>query len=229
MESLLDSARSAAALAHEAKHAGNVTNAARLFTRSVLGFLSIAVTDYLHLDQALLFATQEALPVLLASAAQTTEEMIRDVRTGKIPRTAVTGRYVFLSLSHFAILLRAHESAATFCRIAQCPEVTGTPFWDAYADCYGRFFSGSEFAIPELSLRTAEKYWMPYLELMSAIVRREPTEANVEHLRALFLKRNSDKRFSTADAHQIEGTWNRPARWDFRLEALLVHTATAKT
>jgi len=149
------------------------------------------------------------------------EEMIRAVRSEKVPRTAVSGRYVFLALSHFATLVRAHESAIAFCRVAEAPEVSGTPFWDAYANCYGKFFAGSDFAVPALSLRAAEKYWVPYLELMQAIVRRDPIEVGVEQLRGLFVKRNQDKRFLAADAHQIEGTRNHPAKWDFRLEALL--------
>jgi hypothetical protein len=213
-------------LAHKAKHAGNVTNANRLFTSSALRFLSIAVTEYAHIEHVLVFAMQEGLPALLAAVAQTTEEMIGEVRSGRVPRAALSDRYVLLALSHFATLLRAHDSANTLCRIAESREVTGTPFWDAYAVCYGRFCSGTDFAVPALSLRTAEKYWMPYLELMNAIVRRESSETIVEGLRVLFLKRNNDKRFSASDAHQIEGTWNQPARWDFRLEALLVHSGT---
>lgn len=228
METLLDSARSAAALAHQARHGGNVTNAARLFTSSAVRFLSIAVTDCARLEEAVAFANQEAISIVLTAAAQTTEDAIRDVASGKVPRTALTGRYVFLALSHFAALLGAHEPATTFCRVAQAPEVTGTPFWDAYADCYGKFLVADDFDLPVLSVRGSEEYWLPYLGLMKAIGRQEPIEATVELLRTLFLKRNRDKRFLPADAHQIEGTVNRPANWDFRLAALLARNPRSK-
>ncbi len=229
LETLLDSARSAAALAYRAKHAGDVTNANRLFAGSALRFLSIAVTEYTHPDRALEFAAQEALPGLLAAGAQTTEELILAVRTGKAPRTALTGRYVLLALSHFATLVSIHESAITFCRLAEAREVSGTPFWDAYTDCYAKFMSRSDFDAPTLSLRGAERYWLPYLELMKAIVRHEDVETRVEDLRALFRKRNNDTRFVVADAHQIEGTCTRQAKWDFRLESLLILGTSANT
>ena len=229
LETLLDSARSAAELAYRAKHVGDVTTASRLFAGSALRFLSIAVTDYTHLEHALGFSAQEALPSLLAAGAQTTEELMLAVRGGNVPRTAITGRYVLLALSHFAALLSARDSAITFCRIAEFGGVSGTPFWDAYTACYARFLSRSDFDVPKLSLRGAEKYWIPYLQLMKAIVRHETIETKVANLRALFSKRNTDKRFVAADAHQIEGTCVHQAKWDFRLESLLILGATAKT
>ena len=226
METSLDSARSAAVRAYDAKQAGDVANASRLFAGSALRFLSIAVTDYPRPEHALRFVAEEAIPGLLAAGAQTAEELMMAVRSGKVPRTALTGRYVLLALSHFATLVSVHESAITFCRLAEFPEVSGTPFWDAYTACYAKFLSRSDFQVPTLSVRGAEKYWLPYLELMAALVRREHVETKAEELRALFLKRNNDKRFAAADAHQIEGTCARQATWDFRLESLLLLGAT---
>lgn len=221
MKTLVDSARSAAQLAHQAQQKGSVVDAARLFTTSALRFLSVAVTEYPDVEAAQKFAAAENLAELLSHGAQASSQLIAAVQSGRAAAKDVTGRYVFLVLSHLAVLTGARDAVGTFRDAAVAKEVGGTPFWDAYASCYAKFLDETPFEAPPLSLNAAEKYWFPYIELMSLLSRGERGEEKQKELEALFVKRNGDKRFISADAHQIEGTPACKANWDFRLEALL--------
>jgi hypothetical protein len=221
VKTLVDSARSAAQLAHQAQQKGSVVDAARLFTTSALRFLSVAVTEYPDVEAGLKFAAAENLAELLSHGAQASSELIVAVRAGRAAAKDVTGRYVFLVLSHVAVLTGARDAVGAFRDVAIAKEVGGTPFWDAYASCYANVLDETPFEAPSLSLKPAEKYWFPYIELMALLARGARGEEKQKELGALFARRNGDKRFVSADAHQIEGSPACKANWDFRLEALL--------
>lgn len=221
MNARVDSARSATQLAHQAREKGSVVDAARLYGAAALRFWSVAVIEYPDVEAGLEFATAENLAGLLSDGAVANSELIAAVRSGRAAAKDLTGTYVFLVLSHAAVLVGARDAVATFRDCAVAKEVSGTPFWDAYAGSYSKFLDGAPVAVPGLSLRGAETYWLPYIELMSLLNQGMSVEEKRAELAALFVKRNADKRFVNADAHQVEGNALRKANWDFRLEAIL--------
>ncbi len=223
MRTPLESARFCAELAEKAASEGDIAKSPNLFVRAAMDFLKIAVSEFEGLDQARGFLAQEKVPALIAEGAKGYEKFLSEIRSGRALRKDMTGEYVFIAASHLALLLGLDGPARTYSRLAVAPEtiVGKLPyFWNGYAESYAALLDGKPVRVPGFKkLRGEEKYWIHYIELMALLSQGDPPGEKVEELRALFLKRQSDKRIN--DWEGLEGDGKRPVKWDFRLEALL--------
>jgi hypothetical protein len=219
MKTFIELARSQTELARKAREEKRIVDAAMLYTSSPLTFLSIAIES--DFESGREFLKKENLPTCLAEGVEASNELLLAIRAKRFSAAMITGRYVFIALTYIAVIVDEQEKAKDFIGIAESGEVPGTPFWDTYSRCLSMFLNKQPFTAPVIALKPAEKHWFPYIELMSLLSKGEAGEKKIEELRALFMKRNVNKRFINYDAHQIEGNPLHPAKWDFALEALL--------
>jgi hypothetical protein len=224
MDKFVESARITSDLAYKAQNAGKLAEAARLFTNAGLALLRIAVGDFPNVEAGVQFLVENNVAALLSDGAAANSRLIDSVRSGQTTSLELLGRYMYLVSSDIAALVGAPEAARKYGEVAAAKEVSGTRFWDAYADCHRKFLARQSFDAPALSTRGPEKYWLPYIELMALLVRDMDVDDKQREIEKLFAKRNSDKRFVDADGYEVEGSPQRQARWDFRLHALLGKT-----
>jgi hypothetical protein len=202
---------------------GEPTWACRNYESAVVGYLSMAVSLYPDRHSGTNFLAKEGVPQLVTKVLGLYEEILSNIRAGKIPASVIGGNYGSSVLCHISWLLALWEEARAFVSISYTPEIRalGTPFWREYAGALQRLLDREEYTPPSgLRLRGLEVHWFAYLELISAITKGLDYTAVIAEARERFRKRNSDKRIRD-DHFEIEGSGRAPVRWDFRLESIL--------
>lgn len=94
-----------------------------------------------------------------------------------------------------------------------------TKFWQEYyraIECLSRL-NAYEPDLPKT--KGYEKYWLPYLSLVSDLVQNRDITDTIVQLDELFAKRNKDRRLTDWKGHDGDG--NQPVRWDFRKASIL--------
>ena len=128
-----------------------------------------------------------------------------------------------ITLAHLAVMLGQRDLACQMLEIANDLQRLKffplTKLWKEYAKGFLSLCRGEPFSPADLKLKGYEKYWMPYLALMSAVTNKLDVASACSAIDESFVLRNRDKRL--IDWEMIDGDGSHPVQWDFRKFTLL--------
>jgi hypothetical protein len=222
MSKQLKSAQKYAETARDWEAKNDANWATRNYGSAVLNYLSYAVTECDAAERGTFLLREYGVGDLLASYTSCAERLAAQVAEGALPLSVLGGNYVRLAFCHVQMLLGGTPDRLL--RIAAQADEASPPFWQAYRQCFAQLVNHEEVLVPALQLKGAEKYWAPYLDLMSVLSRHGDVDPLRERVIQVFEARNADKSFRD-DAYRIEGSPSHPVKWDFRLDGLLAFIA----
>lgn len=184
--------------------------------------LQIAVAEHDDVAAGINSLVTANAPNTLSRIADLNAEFHKSLRgdpKGKVP--AVSND---ITPVHVSWLLGEFDSATRLLSICVDEDVRKrhplTKFWREY---YRAMVCLSRFAAYEPDppkTKGYEKYWLPYLTLVSDLVHKRDMKATRERLDGLFAERNKDRRLTDWKGHDGDG--NQPVCWDFRKVSILV-------
>lgn len=161
---------------------------------------------------------------IIEEASSSYEALHSQISEGKASGAAAGNAYVLIVLCHLSLLVGSRSTATSFANLANNEHVRNlsTPFWDEYTRALLSICEESSYTVKyHRKLKGEELYWLVYLRICEAATHRRDCSETFEEAKAIFAKRNADKRLRD-DIYEIEGSGLKPARWDFRLASLQV-------
>lgn len=193
---------------------------------AVNDYLSLAVERFDGPRDAVEWMRANAVGELLDRCRRNLAVLCGEVDAGRLPESVIGGNSYYFRFSAMAACLGLFELCEWFIRVAARPDVLelSTRFWCEYAHGSLSLVDGTPYRIADFGrLARLERYWLPYLELMSAASLGEPLAPALDAINDSFVKRNRDKRINEPCA--VDGSGDEPVRWDFRRDGLLAYIA----
>jgi hypothetical protein len=156
---------------------------------------------------------------MLDELAAENDTVLTELEQIRKPRVAVLNRP---ELVHFAAVLGCSETAMRqLLRAVESPLAVSyfplSGIWRSYAVALVNLHRGVNTQVALPKPKGHEKYYLPYVRYMTAPDAQELDAARVA-LAESFAARNQDRRFT--DWIGLDGDWEKPVRWDFRLFAI---------
>ncbi len=194
---------------------------ARCRSSALLGYLSLAVSEYSDPVVGLQWLSEQSVPELLEGQHQTLKILVAEVDVHRLPSSSMSGPYQILVFSHLAWCLGMFEFGEDFAKITSRPDIVklSTKFWTEYSSARISYISRRPYIAPKMSLRGQEVYWYCYLRLIEASSNGEDLARQLLETEKSFTSRNRDTTIRD-DSYQIEGSGKYPVQWDFRRVAL---------
>jgi hypothetical protein len=224
----IDSVQTSLRIADDWQKKGQPAWVSKCLSSALLGYLKIAVTEYGDPSSGVAWLASQNVVGVLQKQFDTLRALEAEVTAGRLPISVVAGNYHPLVYAHLAWCLEKFDLGCSFVAFAERKEVgeLGTTFWREYARGMGALVKREPYHPSQLRLKGQEKYWMTYLHLIEAARSGLKVDDVVAELGKQFAARNKDKNIKD-DVYQIEGSGNRPVKWDFRRQGLLSYLKNA--
>lgn len=221
----LESLKVTAKKAEEWAEKGEPVWVDRCLTSTILGFLSLAISETDDGDSALHFLEEHEVPRLLLMELKALKMLIRKVDVGDSSSSSIGGNYHYLVMAHIGIWLGLDDLAKQYLSIANREDVVelSISFWNEYAKAFSCLVHGKPYAKTVLvDSEGIERHWELYLNLMEV---GSYSQEVVEEIKRSFVQRNKSGSQSD-DSYAIEGSVENPTKVDFRLLSLVMFFGT---
>ena len=179
------------AAAEKWRNEGNVRWECTTLSSALTSMLRLAVAERATPDNGLAELRALDAASYLRRASDLNAQLFQSLKESGKPAAAVDDQ---ITLAHLAVMLGRRDLACHMLEIAVDPQRLKffplTKFWNEYARGFLSLSRGEPFSPTDLKLKGYEKYWMPYLALMSALTHKQDIQPACSAIDGSFASRN---------------------------------------
>ena len=208
------------------KH-GDIRRAHTAYEAAVENFMHLAFVECSNIDEVKNWLANHPLDFATERFIAITEDVIA-MPQSEWTRYFQSGNYLLIAFSLFFAVLGQPERMRFFARLAAEPVLFATPFWGEFGKTYAAFVEGRDYKPEFPNINFPNRYQLPYIDLMAASLDGRYLEPAIAEIDRQFIARNADHRMDANDPYMIDGSADRPVKFDFRKHGLLAIIDRAK-
>lgn len=206
---------------------GDTRRSHAAYESAIRNFMHLAFVEYSNFDDVKSWLADHPLEFVTERFIAITKDVIA-MPQPEWTRYFQSGNYLLIAFSLFFAVLGQPERTRFFARLAGEPVLFATPFWGEFGKTYAAFVEGRDYKPGFPKMNFANRYQLPYIDLMAASLHGRSWEPAIAEIDRQFIARNADPRMDANDPYMIDGSTDRPVKFDFRKHGLLAIIDQAK-